>query len=403
MFPAETLVVSPAVHSRVRVLGLPELDRTIEVPRDAPGEWLITAYLLSIGVEQNADDTGTRLQLWAEPWNERVQVIEVPEVPGLLEVTTEYARIPEAGEQQVCVLDDDDGGSPGLQERREPAEWWADPPPFRLDAINRELARMFGVVLPHFAHLRSPRYGGDVGYATPIERLLAELSPVRRLALRVHLDGLVVAAAPAPGGETAAALEGIRSLLDRFGPDGVAQDPATGWLPWGILERTARELGWFADSRSLLPKPEDALFALARKMRLIRRLRGDVVLTNRGHELIREPERFRRELDSVLREASSEWSWSGPTTDVTLVLLAIVDGTIDAIDEIPAVLERGREVLSQGGTVRTGSDDAREPGTSGSVSAELRDLIGILAALSPVRGYGSFTPAIRALALAILR
>jgi hypothetical protein len=404
MFPAETLVVSPAVHARVRVLGRPELERTIEVPRDAPGSWLIAAYLLSIGVEQHADDTEPRLQLWGEPWNERVQVIEVPELPGTLEVTTEYARIPEAGEQQVCVLDDDAGGPPRHDEHEAPAAWWADPPPFRLDAINRELARMFGVVLPHFAHPWGSRHGCDFGVTAPIERLLADLSPLRRLALQAHLDDVVIADAPASGGESAvAATEGIRSLLDRFGPDGVAQDPATGWLPWGLLERTARDLGWVSDGRPLLPKPEAALFALARKMRLIRRLRGDVVLTNRGHELLRDPERCRRELDAVLREAGCEWSWAGPANDVTLVLLAIADGTIDAIDDITAVLERSREVLGHGAVEESGIYGALELAVPATVSAELRDLIGVLAALSPRGGYGCFTPAIRTLALAILR
>jgi len=398
MFPAETLVVSPAVHARVRVLGHPELERMIEVPRDAPGHWVITAYLLSIGVDEGGGDPEPEPQFWVEPWNERVRVVEVAGFPHVLEITTWYARVPEAGEQRVCILDDE-GGGPARRIGPEAASaWWTDSPPFRIDRVNQELARMFGVVVPRFADHGAERYG------MPVERLLADLSPVRRLSLQAHLDDIGLEESVVVRDDLVAATEGIRALLDRFGPDGVGQDATTGWLPRGMLQRTVRELNWTVRDGSLLPDPEDALVALARRMRLIRRLRGDVVLTNRGHELAREPERCRRELRDVLAGAGRERSWMEPTTDVALVLLAIADGTIASMDDVSEALARGRGARGRHpedgdveGIVSTRSVPAP------AVSESVRDLIGVLAALSPVGGYGAFSPAVRALARSALR
>lgn len=407
MFPAEHLAVSPAIHARVRMPGSPGSERTIELPRDAPSDWLIRAYLLSLGVERGAgvEDRGDRPLRWIQPWTEQVELLEVPELPEPVEVTTSYARTPELGEQQVCVLDvPDDPVDPAG--RLSP--WWEVPPPFRSDDVNRELRIEFGLVLPRSRDLWDDGYYGQ----SPIDALLSRLTAVRRLALKAHLARLRSDTAAVDLTEVTG---GIRALLDRIGSEGVLQDPVTGWVSWGTLQRAAQTAGWAPTSAAAtLPQPEDALFAFARRMRLFRRLRGEVVLTNRGHDLLREPERYRRELDSALREACNEQPWCSLTQDVVLTLLAIADGTVDTADEVPGALARSREALRLDAEpafvsgMRAGDAPwfGEEPNSERSVGGDLPDdvkgLLGAVAALSPAGSYGSFSPSLRALTLALI-
>jgi hypothetical protein len=249
--------ISVPSSNRVEVsaAGHPEFSRLIELPREAPREWLAYAYLLSIGMDpeaQRLDDLEPPVSWAYDEWDPyygpRATYASVSHermrLPGLhdeLQLAQQGEFQPKVGDQKVAVFPTEQTTSPDLST----SAWQVSPPPFRPDAVNQELARKYGVVLPHFnaSALEPDRYG--YGRTTLIDSLLAELSPVRRIALRAHLDGIgLLDKAESPDDDIPAAAEPLLRLLAGIGPDGVAQDSDTGWLPPQFASDLASEFDW---------------------------------------------------------------------------------------------------------------------------------------------------------------
>ncbi|HUG51089.1 MAG TPA: hypothetical protein VLZ78_08840, partial [Terrimesophilobacter sp.] len=243
----------------VSVTGHPELSRLIELPRDAPREWLAHAYLLSIGMDpeaQRLDELEPPVSWSYDEWDphygpratyapvsqERMRLRGVSEE---IELTQRSGFQPKVGDQKVAVFPAEQSTAPD----RSTAAWQTSPPPFRPDAVNRELARTYGVVLPHFnASVLAP---GPYPYGRKplIDSLLAELSSVRHIALRAHLDdiGLFDEADDSAEADIGQAAEPLLRLFTGIGPDGAVQDPDTGWLPTEFASELASGLGWDLD------------------------------------------------------------------------------------------------------------------------------------------------------------
>src|SRR5690606_35133758 len=81
------------------------------------------------------------------------------------------------------------------------------------------------------------------------------------------------------------ATHALRALIDAVGPDGADQDATTGWLPTDVVDRVVAGVEWDAETAAAL------LSSFARRAGLMRRLRGRVVVTALGKQLMSDPVR----------------------------------------------------------------------------------------------------------------
>jgi hypothetical protein len=417
--------ISVPSSNRVEVsaAGHPEFSRLIELPREAPREWLAYAYLLSIGMDpeaQRLDDLEPPVSWAYDEWDPyygpRATYASVSHermrLPGLhdeLQLAQQGEFQPKVGDQKVAVFPTEQTTSPDLST----SAWQASPPPFRPDAVNQELARKYGVVLPHFnaSALEPDRYG--YGRTTLIDSLLAELSPVRRIALRAHLDGIgLLDKAESPDDDIRAAAEPLLRLLAGIGPDGVAQDSDTGWLPPQFASDLASEFDWEEEGTADAP-PGALLIDVAHKAKLIRRLRGRIVATAAARKLVAAPaHELMNALSQVIhtdRYGYYAYDFS-PRAASAAALLALADGSARELDDLAGIVE-----LAVSARHRNRDDEyedeyggARSYGRGGSTSAAavvdaVDSVQQALRALSAPGAFAQISTPMRAVARAMLR
>lgn len=408
------IITPDAVDIDLFVEHHPEFDRVIRMPRGAPTRWVVEAFLLSIGVppdraegdEQAYDDYVVdapgdwHRDMWGwSTWGEEVRNLPIRDFPHRVNFTFRSAPEPLIGDPQVSVIAD--------APRRRPVGPWQDGEPVAAsDDVNHELLHRFSVVLPHAASVAVVNPSRGVPAGSRIAALLASLTPVRRLALLIHLDDSELL-----GDRTRdlavveAAILPMRTLIERIPTDGVPQDSETGWLAESVGQHIADSLAW-RESDAVV-HPAEALISLARRARLIRRFKGRVVATNAGRSIVEVGSRsLSRFAEAVTAELTKYRSWYRAgrhhELDVALVLLAIADGTMACFADVPEILKVGRSTIAapqvdeyDGWSPAPVWD---EPDAEPGVSEQMQALIDGLATLSTPGEYGSISLAMRAVA-----
>ncbi|WP_435748759.1 hypothetical protein [Microbacterium sp. PMB16] len=399
----EHMIIPPSIRIEVSVAGHPDLTRVIEVPRRAPAHWVLDALRLSFGVEgdddeyEDAEDEGpTFLDL--DYWDPQVQEIELVGAPPGMTMKVKGLFSPEVGDARVSLVDSQ------VLEPPASTAWQTAPPPFRREHVNLELARRFGTVVPQFddSGIAAPERG--IRHSSPIARLARSLSAVRRLALHAHLDEAGVLDATPPGrAERESSTQALRALLGRVGDDGVAQGDA-GWMPAALLAEVVESLRWTDAGEVSGIDASAALMTVAREARLVRRLRGRVMVTNRGRSLALGQEHALDDvIDAVRDSGRGQRSWGGQPRDVTLAFLAVADGSARTLADLPDLVAAGRAAFdpsqdrfeayleSSGGQPFGHTAPAHQPSLMHVLSERL-------AVLSEPGAFGVISPAMRSIA-----
>lgn len=405
----------------VSVIDRPELSRLIELPRNAPRQWLAYAYLLSIGVDADMHDLDELEEpaRWAyEDWDPEYgptlayspvtqERMRLPGIPGEVQLSRMGDVEPLVGDQQVAVLPADaTAAATGSS-----ARWQVSPPPFQPDAVNEELARRYGVVLPtfHASALAGDRWG--YGRVPFIDTLLAGLTPLRRIALRAHLDeiGLRDEKGSAEQHDLERAAVPLHRLLAGIGADGIEQDPETGWFPQGFAAELESALGW-EEREAADVEPGEVLISVARRAKLVRRLRGRVVPTAAARTFATDPA---REIVKALMPvvAGDDRDRYGDRAairaDTAAAVLAIADGSAQTFDDLMGVVE-----LAATARQRHSHDEyieeyawrypADESARARSVALAVDSVVDGFSVLSAPAAFGEISAGMRAVARAML-
>lgn len=400
----EHMQIPPSIRIEVAVADRPELARIIQVPRRAPAHWVIEALRLSFGAArdegeyEDAEEDGS-VFLNLDYWDPQVQEIEVDGAPVGMTLTVRGLFGPEVGEARVSLVDTQ------IPEPPASGAWQTAPPPFRLEHVNFELARRFGTVVPQFDDSGIASVERGIRHSSPIAQLAASLPSVRRLALRVHLEeaGVLDATSPPPA-EREASTEALRMLLACLGDEGVEQGD-DGWIPRVLLGELTESLGWTDAEDEAGVEPVAALMKVAREARLLRRLRGRVVVTNAGRSLLLGHQRAFDDVIDAVRDSGRGrgWRWAGQSRDMTLALLAIADGSARTLAELPDLVAAGRAAFdasqervaahfeSLAGPLFGSSESANVPSSAQEVTERF-------AALSEPGAFGVVSPAMRSIA-----
>ncbi|HWV49147.1 MAG TPA: hypothetical protein VN035_06785 [Microbacterium sp.] len=401
---SKSIRVPSAVHARLSVAGHPELDRVIEAPAGGSSSCVVDAYLLSIGVRRDATygDDERYFEMRPSSWRYRdSQSLRIPGVPHVVDVEIVDADAPAVGQPRVAVV----AGEP-IESLPMATVWQTDPPPFRLDHVNLELLRRYGVVLPYFDDGGLAKLEPRVRAGSHIASLLRALEPVRRLALRAHLDDVgILRDASQDAGSPDVATASLRMLVHHVGVVGLAQDPTTGWVAESDAEAVVDQLDWSSASAEGVGEPRDVLFAFARRTKILRRLKGRVVVSKLGRDLVEPGRRSSRRLAVLLAEPDRpRYSWGYQYSPVIpLALLSIADGSAATFADVAGQVALGRAGIDRNPYRHYDEIDMWSLGpeiseSSESVAERVQALVDDFAALSEVGSFGVITPAMRALA-----
>lgn len=387
--------------------GHPEFDRAITLPQSAPMEWIVDAYLLSIGQEplgsrefdDDPDDYWERPRMLtiaetAERWRGTMPVLD-----HRPDITVRAAEAPPLGAPLVSV-----GSSTAP-----PAvlgDWLTQTAPFREDDVNRELMRRYGVVTPYFDELDLRGVAPGVRRSSRLDTLLSALTPARRLALLAHIDAADLLQESVPDrATTEAAVVPLAALVRHLGGSGVAQDPVTGWIPDVEVARFTRSLEW-QDGIDQTRARGDVVIAFAQRAKLIGRLKGRVVATAYARRLTEPTRGTLASLAAKIGTPTRErFGVPLPRRDAeaALALLAVADGSVNHLDDLANRVAAGAVVLDATDSI-FGSDRfdmmfATHFGHDvGDKGEEMGRLIDDLASLSAPRQFGVITPAMREVA-----
>jgi hypothetical protein len=398
-----------AVRIDVTVADHPEFDRTLELPLDAPRSWLAEAYLLSVGFDPPSEmepsetepDTEWDCAYPEARWEDYGQVarerrLHLSSFPHEIVARRGYAYDATLGEQAVAVLDVGCGTALGQPSSE---GWQTTVPPFRIDRVNEELAHRFGIVLPYFNTSSIDGVERSARPSSLIHSLLTGLTPVRRLALRDHLDDCgLLEDVPLRQSDALSATEAVRTVLHRVG-DGMPQDAESGWLPTAFIADLAGDLGWDLDGAQ-------ALVSFLREARMLRRLRGEVIVTALGKRLLSEPARGVRAVANLVTTGDSRpWSYGTqtlPCFETAAALLAIADGSALTLAELPKMVAAVSSMKDHNREDRR--DDYMFGGLSdaGFIASQLEILAARFRMLSEPGAYGEITSAMRSVARAAL-
>lgn len=408
----------------------------IELPAHSPESWLAQAYLLSVGIEASEPDTegfacphhrrdayGNESWVVSESWREslgfgggwffedglpavdrgdrmldRRPPVRMEPFPYDLDIVVRRAPDPTVGDARVSIVGADIDGS-----ARAGSDWQTSVPPLRAEHVNHELTRRFGVVLPFFDSASLPAVHGIAPSRSLITELLEPLAPVRRIALRIHLESVgLTESAPLDGDVARQATQALRALIDVVGPDGTEQDSTTGWLPSDATDRVVADLEWDDVTAAA------TLDSFARRTRLVRRLKGRVVVTNLGRQLMVDPvHTFAQIVESITSTRDRYWYGSDSSSfDRAAALLALADGSARGFGELAGFAEKAHAArATKVHDECSGWCDTprhRASADSGRTDSVLRELIDGFLALSAPGAYGVVTPEIRAVAHAAL-
>lgn len=428
----EHLVVPSSVRIEMSVPGRPEWDRTIELPKHSPETWLWEAYLLSVGIEA-CDEEVAALRYrhphvycgeswvvrdeWSVPFAARAvryagddffgddpaalaeAAVRVPSFPFELDITVERASGRQAGDASVSIV------GAGIDSSLRPSkDWQTSAQPLDLDQANRELVRRFGIVVPFVRSESLRAIPDDTSAGSLIADLLAPLTPVRRLALRAHLNATdLLDASQLDIDAVRQATHALRALIDAVGPDGADQDATSGWLPTGVVDRVVAGVEWDADDAAEL------LSSFARCAGLIRRLKGHVVVTALGKQLMADPVKaFPRVVSAIAGGTRGHWgSFDTSRFSRAAALLALADGSAASYDELAGYLEQAQAARDTRSYDEYGdwydSGRSRAGLDRGESDRVLRELTDGLLALSAPGAFGLVTPDIMAVARAALQ
>jgi hypothetical protein len=241
--------------------------------------------------------------------------------------------------------------------------WMDGPVPFRAAHVQHELERAFGYVLPPVDRAGLP-FAGALAPRSALRRLLREADPSARLALRVHLDdeGLLEAC-PWTDADVADVLAGLRALAARvLVADGLAQGD-DGWFAAPFLHELEQTLQWES------PGAGATLVELARRLKLVRRLRGRILGTARARDLA----------SAAIPEALAELlapRWPAPTDAQVLALLVVADGAATRLEDVPELTLRALRRVR-----------GLQPGDEAAV---LQASAGVQTVLAPAGGIGAY-------------
>ena len=278
----------------------PEPVRVFELPLYAPESWLPRAFDIATGQPSRFREICTVTE---SEWGTAV-----------------------AGEPYVQLVDSPGAGSPNSL-----APHWSEcAAPFRANHVQDELNLAFGFVPLKVSIAKIITRLPSLQSHSPIVRLLERLTPERRLALRVHLEDHELLKQPSLDLDDALSLTtSLRCALALLGEQGVAQAD-DGWVSGHAVEQVERQLQW--------SNAGDALWDLMRRLRLARRFQGRVVPTNHGRSAVKNPKLFVSKLArELLLQSTSEES----SVATTLALLAMADGTVTDLTDLPDAILRG--------------------------------------------------------------
>lgn len=380
----------------------PEFDRAITLPQTAPMEWIIDAYLLSIGreplenpdVDDDPDEHDERPRPDAEAlagWRRAM-----PTFDHRPEVIVRTVDAPPLGAPLVAARASTP--SPATE-----GDWRTQTAPFREDDVNRELMRRHGVVMPFFTDRDMRDVDPRIRRSSRIATLLSALTPARRLALLAHIDAVGLLRETAPDrASVETAVAPIAGLLRQLGGKGAAQDPGTGWISAADAERLIRSLGW-GGSPDEIHARGSALVAFARRAKLIRRLKGRVVATAHAKRLVQPARGTLAALGRMIGASTRErYGTPLPRRDAEGAL-ALADGTAHHLEELTDLVTEGA-VLFDGTDSIFGSDRFDSILASGIThrvgdkSEEIARLTEDFASLSAPKQFGVVTPAMREVA-----
>lgn len=437
-----------AVTVLISASAQPALSRVIEVPSDAPDTWLANAFLLSVGEDPLPDDDADDFRLpqpyppfaWApfgrfpdDDETNSSRAFTLPGVPHDLELQRLSTRVPTMGEAKVSIIEQDepapDQVRASLTRTRTSlaprhAGWQTSAASLSVREVNTELADQYGLVQPRLDGSLVVDLGNGVPPNGALVQLLRMLPPVRRLALRAHLRETGLLDRPAFSEADADTVsEGLRVLIDRIGPDGVEQ-PDDGWLSDDVLHDVERTLGWTSEPQARLAsargsdvRPGASLLRTARDLRIIRRLKGRIVLTSVGKELRALPIRAIGLLAGYAVRGARRSGYhrsadcDDPSAVVALALLSIADGSAVSRADVPGVVARGIAVLKRRATPYGYYEtDAYWPGyldsdalfSESNVAEIIARTLERLVPVGCTESFGEFTPVVRRLAHAAL-
>lgn len=398
------LHIPPAIHVRLTVAGHSEFERVIELPSGASPDWLVSTYLLSLGIHNDDvhHDLDRYLDLHPASWRPKLQTMRLPEIPHEIEVLVMDAGVPEVGDPCVALIEPGPNVAAPFVGR-----WQSDTAPCRLRHVNDELAQRFGVVVPHFDDSGLERSHG-IRSSSRLDSLLRALAPLRRLALLAHLDeSEILADRPLELNTVESAMAPLISLLTHIGPAGLVQDPETGWITDGDVAVIVRELEWTPVDG--ISAPEESLVSFARQSKLIRRLKGRVLVTVRGRKLLELGTQTLNELADAVTQRDDRyggWRSYAQSHDQALALLAIADGSAKTFAELPPLVGLGKAAIGKRGTSHGYDDDdvyespfdhaAMDADTA--MTANVQQIIDNIAVLSESGRFGMISPAMRAVA-----
>lgn len=265
----------------------PELDRAITLPQTAPMEWIIDAYLLSIGrepvedVEFGDDEEDYEERPRPRPHADTIDRwrMAMPALDHRPDVIVRPVDSPPLGAAVVAASAS--APSPAVE-----GNWLTQAAPFREDDVNRELMRRHGVVKPYFDDSDIRDVDPRIRRSSRIATLLSGLTSARRLALLAHIDAVgLLRDSVHDRAMVATAVAPLAALLRHLGGTGAAQDPVTGWFSEADVERLTRAVGWNGGSDETRSSAETVI-SFARRAKLIRRFKGRVVATAYAKSLV---------------------------------------------------------------------------------------------------------------------
>ncbi|MFJ2543766.1 hypothetical protein [Microbacterium sp. NPDC087589] len=395
--------VASFVRVEITNAGHPEFDRSIVLPQTAPMEWIVDAYLLSIGREplekpEYYDDSDD----YERPRPDAESIdrwrMAMPALDHRSDIIVRPVDAPPLGASLVSACSST--SSPAVQ-----GDWLTQPAPFREDDVNRELMRRHGVVRPYFEERDMRDVDPRIRRSSRIATLLSALTPARRLALLSHIDAIGLLRQSVPDRATVeTAVAPLAGLLRHLGGTGVVQDPVTGWIPESDVERLTRSLGWGGGPGPR--EPSSTVIAFARRAKLIRRLKGRVVATAYAKSLVQPTRGTLAALAGKIGASTRDrYGMPLPRRDAegAIALLAIADGAAQHLDELASHVAAGAVLLDQTDSI-FGSDQfdrilsSRISDDVGDKSEEIARLAEGFASLSGPKQFGVITPAMREVA-----
>lgn len=385
----------------------PELDRAITLPQTAPMEWIIDAYLLSIGrepvedVEFGDDEEDYEERPRPRPHADTIDRwrMAMPALDHRPDVIVRPVDSPPLGAPVVAASAS--APSPAVE-----GNWLTQAAPFREDDVNRELMRRHGVVKPYFDDSDMRDVDPRIRRSSRIATLLSGLTSARRLALLAHIDAVgLLRDSVHDRAMVATAVAPLAALLRHLGGTGAAQDPVTGWFSEADVERLTRAVGWNGGSDETRSSAETVI-SFARRAKLIRRFKGRVVATAYAKSLVQPSRGTLAALAGTIGASTRErYGMPLPRRDAegALALLAIADGTAHHLDELPSHVAAGAVLLDATNSIY-GSDQFDRILSSGmsddvgDKSEEIARLGEGFAALSGPKQFGVVTPAMREVA-----